>query len=123
MIRAGYPEGIFPFHAVLADQHILYGIIEHMPHMQDPGNIGWGDYDGVGLPLIGFRVEIAMLHPVVVPTGFNALGIVFGRYIHVLVWFLKIRVGQKVGKDVKNGAIAPICPLNLYETKISNVTT
>jgi hypothetical protein len=94
-----------------------------MAHMQDPRNIGWGNYDSVGLPLIGFGVEIAMLHPVVIPTGFNALGIVFGRYIHVLVWFLKNRVGQRVGKDVKNGANAPNCPLILYETKISNVTT
>jgi hypothetical protein len=71
--------------------------------MQDPGYVGRGDYDGVRLPLIGFGVEIAMLHPVVVPAVFNALGIVFGRYIHVLVWFLKNRVGQRVGKDVKNG--------------------
>ena len=41
---------------------------------------------GVGFPLIGFGMEKAVLHPVVVPFGFDLLRGVFVGDLHHIMW-------------------------------------
>ena len=70
------PAGIFPFHARLANQHILDGIVEHVAHVQNAGDIGRRYDDGIGFALIGNRAEQTLVHPVLIPFVFYPAGIV-----------------------------------------------
>ena len=54
VVGTGYPTGIFAFHAGLAGQHILNGVIEHMAHVQHTRHVGGWNHDGVRLPVVGY---------------------------------------------------------------------
>ncbi|NDC72774.1 MAG: hypothetical protein EBZ62_04875, partial [Sphingobacteriia bacterium] len=72
---------VVTFHPGLADQQVLNGVVEHMPQMQNPGDIGWGNDYGIGLAFIGLAVEASCFHPAFVPAVLQALGLVlFGTF-------------------------------------------
>ena len=71
MVGSRYPAGIFPGHAGTAHENVLYGIIEHVPHVQHTGNVGGGYNDCVGFATIGFRFEVAVFQPIFVPLAFD----------------------------------------------------
>ena len=81
MVRAGYPAGVFAVQSRLADQDILDGVVQHVPHVQYAGDVGRRDHDGVGFPLIRYATEVALLFPVGVPLFFDFAAIVgFGGH-------------------------------------------
>jgi hypothetical chaperone protein len=47
VISAGKPKDFLAFHASLARQNILNGVVEHVPHVEHAGNIGRRNDDGV----------------------------------------------------------------------------
>jgi hypothetical protein len=82
MVDSGYPQGILACHTGPADQQILNGVVEHMAHMQHPGNIGRRNDNGIGFPAVGPRFEKASGYPVLIPFIFGLPGIIFGCYFH-----------------------------------------
>ena len=52
VVGTGNPAGIFSLHTGAADQNILDGIVQAVPHVQDTGNI-WRRYNnGIGVALL-----------------------------------------------------------------------
>jgi len=78
MIGTRYPAGIVPLQARPPDEDILNGIIEHMPHVQYTRDVGWWDNNSKGLALVGLRMKIVVLHPVLIPGTFFFLWIIAG---------------------------------------------
>ncbi len=72
MVAAGHPAGVEAAHAGLADEDILHGFIEGMPHMQYAGNVGRRDHYGKCRAAIRFTVEILLCFPVLRPFVFCA---------------------------------------------------
>ena len=86
VVGARNPAGVLALHAGAAHQYVLQRIVEHVSHVEHARNIGWRDDDRVGFPLIGFGMEKAVLHPVVVPFGFDLLRGVFVGDLHHIMW-------------------------------------
>ena len=76
VICAGNPAGVEAGHPCPADEDILEGVIEHMPHVEHAGDIGRGDDDGVGRSIVRMRGEELMLGPVSIPLILHLGGIV-----------------------------------------------
>ena len=76
VICAGDPAGVEAGHPCPADEDILEGVIEHMPHMEHAGDVGRGDDDGVGRSVVRMRGEELMLGPVSIPLILHLGGIV-----------------------------------------------
>jgi hypothetical protein len=65
VIGAQNPEGVSAAHAVHADEGVLHGAVERVPHVEDAGHVGRRDRHREVLvrgPL-GGRMEIPALHP------------------------------------------------------------
>src|SRR3989339_1563750 len=95
MVGSRYPAGIFSKHSCTADKNILDGIVQHMPHVQYPGNIGRRYYYGVWLSAVGNRFKKAMFYPVVVPFVFNEPGIIFTGDIHI-IYFYQVSASKNI---------------------------
>ena len=48
MVGARHPEGILAVDAGLADEYILYGVVEHVAHVEHTRHVGRRNHDGVG---------------------------------------------------------------------------
>jgi len=48
------PQGIVPFHAMVAGQGIHNGVLEGMPHMQCAGDIRRWDHDAIAVAIVIF---------------------------------------------------------------------
>ena len=76
MVHPRHPAGVLPLHAGAPHQHVLDGVVQHVPHVQHAGHVGRGNGDGEGLALVGLAVEVATGHPVTVPPVLAVLRIV-----------------------------------------------
>ncbi|MPM59314.1 hypothetical protein SDC9_106154 [bioreactor metagenome] len=83
------PASIFPGHPGSSYQYILYCIIEHMAHVEHTGYIGRRDHYCVRLPVIGFRMEVTLFHPISVPFVLSLCRRVFSGYFHIAKSHLK----------------------------------
>src|SRR5262245_42689285 len=84
MVGAGQPEDLLAFHARLARQHVLNGVIQNMAHVQDARDV-WRWYDDGIRRLGGLRVgdKTILLQPKGVPPLLNGLRFVgFGKLRH-----------------------------------------
>ncbi len=63
VVGARHVKCVEALHAPPADEHVLQGVVERVPHVQRAGDIGRRDDDGEWLPAIGFAVEVTMLVP------------------------------------------------------------
>ena len=54
------------------------GVVEHVAHVQHPGDVGWGDHNGVGLSVIGHTSKGFGLFPGLGPAVLNGGGVVMG---------------------------------------------
>ena len=54
MVGAGHPEGILALHACAPHQDVLYGVVQHVSHVEHACHIGGRNHDGVGLASVGF---------------------------------------------------------------------
>ena len=60
MVTAGEVEGRVALHALEADEDIDDGIVQRVPQVQLPGDVGGRDDDGKrDLVLVYFRAEVA----------------------------------------------------------------
>ena len=57
VVRPGHPEGVVALHAVVADQDVLQGIVERVPHVQHARHVGRRDDDAEGLLVLRPRRE------------------------------------------------------------------
>ena len=73
----GTQQAFLPLHPGAAYQHVLYGFVQHVPHVQHSGHVRRRDDDRVGFPSVGRRVEKIVADPVVVPLGFDLLRVYF----------------------------------------------
>src|SRR5207245_11123544 len=79
------PQGVIALHAPPADQDVLEGVVQGVPHVQGAGHIRRRNDDAESLP-IGIRpaVEVAALIPELLPAALSLLRIVllgkFGRH-------------------------------------------
>ena len=86
MVCAGNPTSIFPLHASPAYQNVLYRIVQHVPHVQNPGDIGWRNDNGIGFSTVGLRFEKTVFQPIGIPFFFYVGGIVLrGKFVHKVV--------------------------------------
>jgi len=77
VIRTGDPECGIPLESLAADQEVLDGQVEGMPHVERPGDVGWGDDDRERIAVrIVLRPEYAGSLPPVVPVRLDLLGVV-----------------------------------------------
>ena len=76
VVGSGDPAGVEAGHPRPADEDVLEGVIEHMPHMEHAGDVGRGDDDGVGRSIVRMRGEELMLRPVSIPLILHLGGIV-----------------------------------------------
>ena len=85
VVRARDPAGVFAVHPRLADEHVVERVVEYVSHMQDARDVGRGNHDGVGRPIVGLGVEKLMLQPVGVPFVFDLRGVIVLRLgVHLL---------------------------------------
>lgn len=83
VVGAGYPAGVEALHAGAAHEYVLYGVVEHVSHVQYACHVGRRYDNSVCRPAIGNRVEVTLRQPVFVPFGFYILRRVFVLYIHI----------------------------------------
>ncbi len=77
MICSRHPAGIVAFKTGPANQNILDGIVEHMPHMEYTCHVRRRNNDGIGFSFVNFGMEIFILHPVFIPFLLYFVGYVF----------------------------------------------
>ena len=53
MVCAGHPQCILPLHTRTADEDVLYGIVEHMAHMEHARNVGRRNHYAVWVAVVG----------------------------------------------------------------------
>ena len=82
MVRTRHPAGVLAHHPCAAHQHVLDGVVEHVPHVEHAGDIRRGNDHRVGLAVVGLAFEKAVLQPVSVPLLFAGTRIVSRRDLH-----------------------------------------
>ena len=75
MVAAGLPQGVARPHPLVAGEGIHDGVLEGMPHVQGPGDVGRRDHDAVGRTAPGGG-EVLFLLPGPVPLLLDQGGIV-----------------------------------------------
>ena len=85
MVCAWHPTGVFSLHPGPPDQHILDGVVQHVAHVEHPGDIGGRDDHRIRLPIVGDRMKVSSLQPVGVPLVFSLCRVVLCRNVHVAV--------------------------------------
>ena len=77
MVCSGLPERIVALHPLKADQDILHGIIQRMPHVKLSRNIWGRDHNRKrGFGMINFRMEVLLIKPLLVKSVFNPFGVI-----------------------------------------------
>ena len=72
MVGAGHPQHVFALLAIEAAQNVLKRQVQGMAHMQDTGDIGRRDDDGIGLArTVGVRGESLVRFPMGFPFFFH----------------------------------------------------
>ena len=85
MVCAWQPHGFLALKTRAAHQDILNRVVEDMPDCQHTGNIGRGNYDAIGLPVLdGAGAKGTGIKPGLIPSGLDLSRIVgFGDLSHV----------------------------------------
>ncbi|VTR65993.1 conserved hypothetical protein [Desulfosarcina cetonica] len=75
MVGAGHPQDTVALQAAVTAHDVLHGVVQGMAHVQDAGDVGWGNDDRIGRLGRGFvGGEQLFLFPVGIPALFNILG-------------------------------------------------
>ena len=67
MVGAWYPASVLAVKPCLAYEYVLYGVVEHVPHVQYSCHVGWWYYYGVWLSPVWLAAEQLMFQPVSIP--------------------------------------------------------
>ena len=76
VVGTWYPTSVLALHAGTTHQDILYGIVQHMSHVQHTCHIRWWNHDGIRLSSIGFRTKKLMVSPILIPFPLHFCGTV-----------------------------------------------
>jgi len=76
VVGAGQPHGVAAQHALPARKNIHLRVVEHVAHVQAPGDVGRRQQNGVEILAVVVGVEEVFLDPVFGPALFNAGGVV-----------------------------------------------
>ena len=88
VVGARHPAGVFALHPRPAHQHVLDGVVQHVPHVQNPRHVGRRNHDRIGFAAVRLRMEKSVVQPVLVPFVLLFGRVVFGRYLCHFVRFL-----------------------------------
>ena len=93
VVVAGQPERGVAVHALVADEHVLDGLIKGVAQMELAGYVRGRDDDGEGLLLgVALSVEVVALKPHVVDLVFDLFGVVhLGKFSHCVSSFSCLR--------------------------------
>ena len=83
VVGAGHPAGVLAHHAGAAHQHVLDGVVEHVPHVQHARDVGRRDDDRVRLAPVRGGVKQLVVQPVLVPLRLDVGRIVFACQFHI----------------------------------------
>ena len=78
VVGARHPAGVLALHARPADEHVLNGVVEHVPHVQHARHIGRRDDHGVGLAVVRDAPEGLGVFPGLGPSVLDGGGVVMG---------------------------------------------
>jgi hypothetical protein len=65
-------------------QDVLDGIVKHMTHVKDTGNVGRRYNDGIRFSFIRLGMKETVFHPERIPFVFNDRRVVFGGKHHLV---------------------------------------
>ena len=77
VVRSRHPARILAVHAGVADEDVVQGVVEHVPHMEDSGHVRRRYDYGVWFPFVRFRMEALVFQPPGIPLVFHFRRIVF----------------------------------------------
>ena len=84
VVGTRYPERIFAVHSGATDKNVLNGVVEHVTHVKDSGDVWGRNHDTVGFATVGFAMEKIVVHPVGIPFVLDFRGIVFwSQLVHI----------------------------------------
>ena len=89
----------------MAHEDILYGFVEHVPHVEHARHVGRRNDHGERLAAVGFRTEQLVLHPIFIPFALNVFGTVFACEFHWLKFIMYMCFVTKC-KVMKNRGIS-----------------
>ena len=77
MVGAGLPQCVVTLHSLIADQDILHGVVQCMPHVELSCDIWGRDHDSEGsLTVIYLRMEILFVKPLLIQSVFYAVWVI-----------------------------------------------
>ena len=77
MVRAGEVQGFIALHPLIADQHVLEGVVHGVAHVELSGDVGGRHDDGEGLFVrVRLGVKTARVHPRLVDFPLYLLGLI-----------------------------------------------
>ena len=77
MVGAGLPQCVVALHSLIADQDILHGVVQCMPHVELSCDIWGRDHDSEGsLTVIYLRMKILFVKPLLIQSVFYAVGVI-----------------------------------------------
>ena len=85
MVGARHPASILSKHAGTADQDILNGIVKHVSHVKYAGDVRGRNDDCVRLTAVWFRLEEAVIQPILIPLPLYFSGIVLTSDFHIFI--------------------------------------
>ena len=85
VVHPGHPEGVVALHAAKAGHDVLKGVVQGVPHVEHPRDIGGRDDDAEGLAVTGvLGMEVIVLEPELVPLRLHILRLVsLGQCIQI----------------------------------------
>ena len=70
VVGAGSPACVLALHASTTHEDVLYGVVEHVTHVEYAGDVRWRYDDGVWLSAVGLATEEFVVQPILIPLGF-----------------------------------------------------
>ena len=96
VIRSRYPASVLPLHTGTADQNILDGIVKHVSHMKHASDVWGRNDDRIRLTAVWFRLEKAVIQPILIPLTLYFCGVVLTCNFHIVsLLFIFVQVQAK----------------------------
>ena len=86
MVGARHPASILSKHAGTTDQDILNGIVKHVSHVKYAGDVRGRNDDCVRLTAVWFRLEEAVIQPILIPLSLYFGGVVLTCNFHIVLF-------------------------------------
>ena len=84
MVRSRHPTSVLPLHTGTTDQNILNGIVKHVSHMKHACDVWGRNNNRIRLTTIGFRLEKAVIQPILIPLTLYFCGVVLTCNFHIV---------------------------------------